>query len=114
MHAAAGWIPFLRGLGGYQRGWLPRDLLAGGSVAVVMEGAGLMVIENDCAAVSAVPAVESVAVTVKVKVPALLGVPDSAPEVASERPGGRMLGVVDVTRCEYGAVPPAAVIEAAG
>ena len=36
MHAAAGWIPFLRGLGGYQRGWLPRDLLAGGSVAVVM------------------------------------------------------------------------------
>ena len=48
----------------------------------------------------------SVACTVKVKVPAVVGVPVSAPPVASVNPGGS----VPVTRVnEYGPVPPEAV-----
>jgi hypothetical protein len=48
----------------------------------------------------------SVAVTVKVKLPAVVGVPDKTPPLDRDRPGGRE---PLVTAKVYGAVPPEAV-----
>jgi hypothetical protein len=54
-----------------------------------------MVIEQFELAVAAWPPVESVAVTVKLKVPAVVGVPVTAPvDALSVRPGGREPAVI--------------------
>ena len=52
-----------------------------------------------------VPLLESVAVTVKSKLPPDVGVPLNAPPAESATPGGRE---PPVTASEYGAVPPLA------
>ncbi len=52
----------------------------------------------------------SVAVTVKVKLPCAVGVPESVPSEARSRPGGRLPVWVNV----YGPVPPLAVIWVVG
>ena len=49
---------------------------------------------------------ESVAVTVKLKVPVAVGVPDKTPAPLSDNPAG---GAPAVTAKAYGAVPPVAV-----
>ncbi len=68
--------------------------------------AAATVMLNFCVAVSAVGVVESVAFTVKPKVPGAVGVPEIAPvEAFKFRPGGREEEVIDHV---YGVVPPVA------
>ena len=58
-----------------------------GSEAVVIAGAALMVIDRVCVVV---PPAVSVALTMKVYVPAVVGVPEIAPlDELSDRPVGR-------------------------
>ena len=60
-----------------------------GRAAVVIERAGLTVMDRDCVAVWAVGLVLSVTLTVKAEVPVVVGVPLTAPFAASARPAGR-------------------------
>jgi hypothetical protein len=61
---------------------------------------------NDCVAVCGVGAVESVTLTVKLNVPAVVGVPEIVPlAAASVRPAGN---VPELMLQLYGVVPPLA------
>ena len=77
-----------------------------GRAAVVIERAGLTVMDRDCVAVWAVGLVLSVTFAVKVEVPVVVGVPLMAPFAASVKPVGRApVAIIQV----YGEVPPEAV-----
>ncbi len=61
-------------------------------VVVIESGAGLIVIES---ALVAVLATESVTFTVKLEVPAVVGVPEITPAELSVRPAGRVPDEID-------------------
>jgi len=83
--------------------------LGGETVSVVVvfcAAAGLIVIDSALVAVWA-GELESVTMAVKLKVPAVVGVPEMAPVLALRvRPGGRVPVEIDQV---YGVVPPLAV-----
>ena len=68
-------------------------------------GAAAIVMLNDCVAVCAVGEVESVTLAVKLKEPAVVGVPEIVPAAESDRPAGK---APEVMLQLYGVVPPLA------
>lgn len=78
-----------------------------GDAVVITSAAGAMVTLNVWEFVSGVGAVASVTCTVKVKAPAVVGVPEKSPLELSVRPPAMVVGD-DVIAHEYGVVPPMA------
>jgi hypothetical protein len=72
---------------------------------VICKGAAAITRVNDCVAVCAVGVVESVTLAVKLKEPAVVGVPEIVPVAESVRPAGK---APEVMLQLYGVVPPLA------
>ena len=70
---------------------------SGNKRGVVMASGKVIVSVNACAAVCGVGRVASVAVTVKVKSPLVVGVPVMLPSGKRDRPAGRAAEVIDQT-----------------